>query len=216
MRSSNASRRAFLAATAALVAAGGARAQTAAPAETVPMMKLMAPAPLPDIVEGKADAPVTVIEYASMTCPHCARFHNDVYPAFKAKYVDTGKAKFILREFPLDPLATAGFMLARCQGPAKRDAMVDLLFEKQDQWAYVDKPIEALQGLVKQAGVSQSDFETCLKNQDLLTQVNGLRDAAGKDLNIDATPTFFFNGVKHTGEVSLDEMDKIIAPMLKS
>ncbi|MBV1704326.1 MAG: DsbA family protein [Hyphomicrobiales bacterium] len=216
MRSSNASRRAFLAATAALVAAGGARAQTAAPAETVPMMKLMAPAPLPDIVEGKADAPVTVIEYASMTCPHCARFHNDVYPAFKAKYVDTGKAKFILREFPLDPLATAGFMLARCQGPAKRDARVDLLFEKQDQWAYVDKPIEALQGLVKQAGVSQSDFETCLKNQDLLTQVNGLRDAAGKDLNIDATPTFFFNGVKHTGEVSLDEMDKIIAPMLKS
>ena len=215
MRMPAASRRVFLAAAAAL-AATGARAQSADKTETVSMMKLMAPAPLPDIVEGKADAPITVIEYASMTCPHCARFHNDVYPAFKVKYVDTGKVKFILREFPLDPLATAGFMLARCQGPAKRDAMIDLLFQKQDQWAYVDKPIEALQGLVKQAGVSQSDFETCLKNQQLLTQVNGLRDAAGKDLAIDATPTFFFNGVKHTGEASLDEIDKILAPMLKS
>ena len=84
---------------------------------------LRKPRPLPDIVEGRGDAPAIIIEYASMTCSHCAAFHKEVWPALKAKYVDTGKAKFILREFPLDPLAIGAFMLARCAGPDKRDAV---------------------------------------------------------------------------------------------
>ena len=91
--------------------------------------KLMASQALPDIVLGSKDAPVTVVEYASMTCPHCARFHQNTYPTLKSKYIDTGKVRFILREFPLDPLAAAGFMLARCAGSdEKRTAMIDLLF----------------------------------------------------------------------------------------
>src|SRR5208282_1446895 len=98
------------------------------------------PQPLPNIVQGSAGAPATIAEYASMTCSHCAAFHKTVWPGLKAKYIDTGKAKFILREFPLDPLATAAFMLACCAGPGKRDAVVDRLFDHQADWAFAANP----------------------------------------------------------------------------
>ncbi|HYC24538.1 MAG TPA: DsbA family protein [Roseiarcus sp.] len=181
----------------------------------VPVDQLMAPGPLPDIVEGKADAPVTIVEYASMTCVHCAAFHDQTWPTLKTKYVDTGKAKFILREFPLDPLAAAAFMLARCAGPDKRDVIVDLLFTQQKQWAFVDKPLEALAGVVKQAGISQADFETCLKNQDLYDQVTRTRDQAAEKFHVTATPTFFVNGTKLSGELPVADFDKAIEPLLK-
>lgn len=205
-------------AIAALAVAAGLAFAGIAPAfaqATIPMDQLMAPGPLPDIVQGKADAPVTIVEYASMTCTHCAAFHAETWPALKAKYVDTGKVKFILREFPLDPLATAAFMLARCAGPDKRNAIVDLLFDKQKDWAFVDKPLEALANTVKQAGISQSDFESCLKNQQLYEQVNQTRDNAAKNFHVDATPTFFINGKKLSGERPLADFDKIIQPLLK-
>jgi protein-disulfide isomerase len=182
---------------------------------TVPVDQLMAPGPLPDVVEGKADAPVTIVEYASMTCTHCAAFHAETWPTLKSKYIDTGKVKFILREFPLDPLAAAAFMLARCSGPEKRDAIVDLLFDKQKDWAFVDKPLEALAGLLKQTGVSQNDFETCLKNQDLYNKVTQTRDEAAKSFHVDATPTFYVNGQKLSGELPIADFDKVIAPLLK-
>ena len=209
------SRRRVIAALAMAASLSLAGAGSSAAAETVPMDQLMAPQPLPDIVQGKADAPVTIIEYASMTCTHCQAFHAETWPALKAKYVDTGKAKFILREFPLDPLAAAAFMLARCAGPEKRNAIVDLLFDKQKDWAFVDKPLEALAATVKQAGISQSDFESCLKNQQLYEQVNQTRDNAAKNFHVDATPTFFINGKKLSGELPIAEFDKAIEPLLK-
>ena len=110
----------------------------------VPLDQLMSIGPLPDIVQGSPTAPATIIEYASMTCSHCAAFHETTWPELKAKYIDSGRAKFILREFPLDPLATAGFMLARCAGPDKRNLLIDQLFSQQKTWAFVDKPIEPL------------------------------------------------------------------------
>jgi protein-disulfide isomerase len=191
----------------------GARAQDAG---SVPVEELMAAEALPDVVLGKADAPVTIVEYASMTCTHCAAFHAETYPTLKSKYIDTGKVRFILREFPLDPLATAGFMLARCAGEDKRTAMVDLLFDQQKNWAFVDKPLEALQNLVKQTGMSQETFEACLDNQKLYDQVNEVRDRASQKFGVAATPTFFVNGVRHAGEMTPDELDKAIAPFLKS
>ena len=115
-------------APAGLVALVAAAAPAAAASDATVAAALMQPGPLPDIVEGAASAPATIVEYASMTCSHCAAFHEQVWPALKAKYVDTGKAKFILREFPLDPLAIAAFMAARCAGPDKRDALIDRLF----------------------------------------------------------------------------------------
>ena len=119
----------------------------------VDVEQLMAEGALPDVVEGQANAPVTVVEYASMTCSHCAAFATKVYPTLKSKYIDTGKAKLILREFPLDPLATAGFMLARCSGD-KREAMIELLFAQQKNWAFVDKPLDGLLNVVKQTGMN--------------------------------------------------------------
>jgi protein-disulfide isomerase len=181
----------------------------------VPTDQLMAQQALPDIVQGKADAPVTIIEYASMTCSHCARFHEETYPTLVSKYVDTGKVRFILREFPLDPLATAAFMLARCAGPDKRTAMVDLLFEQQKNWAFTDKPLEALSNLVKQTGMTEASFETCINDQGLYDKINQVRDTAAQKFGIDATPTFFINGKKVSGELSPDALDKLLEPMLK-
>jgi protein-disulfide isomerase len=204
---------------AALCVVGFALAMgVAAPAAAqtmIPMNQLMAPDALPDSTQGSASAPVTIIEYASMTCSHCAAFHDETWPKLKAKYIDTGKVKFALREFPLDPLATAAFMLARCVGPEKRDALVDLLYGQQRNWAFGQKPIEALAGLVKQAGVSQADFDICLKNQELYDQVNKVHDRALKSFNVKATPTFFVNGREMNGELTIEEFDKVLQPLLK-
>ena len=206
-------RRAFLAAALVLTAGARISAAGAQEANKVPVDQLMAQNALPDIVQGKDDAPVTMIEYASMTCTHCAHFHETVYPTLLKSYVDTGKVKFILREFPLDPLATAGFMLARCEGPERRTAVVDLLFSQQKNWAFVDKPLEALSSLLKQTGMSQQSFDTCLKDQKLYDGVNAVRDRASQKFAINATPTFFVNGTKVTGEVTVDSLAKILDPL---
>jgi protein-disulfide isomerase len=190
-------------------------APVVAPPVMVPLDQLMSIGPLPDIVQGSPSAPITIIEYASMTCTHCAAFHDTTWPELKAKYIDSGRAKFILREFPLDPLATAGFMLARCAGPDKRNMYIDQLFAQQKTWAFSDKPIEPLLALVKGLGMSQVDFETCLKNQDLYEQVSQSRERAAEAFNIDSTPTFFINGRKLTGELSIADIDKIIDPLTK-
>ena len=179
-----------------------------------PMSEMMAPEALPDIVQGKASAPVTIVEYASMTCPHCAHFHATVYPWLVKNYVDTGKVKFILREFPLDPLAAAAFMLARCEGPDKRNAVVDLLFDQQQAWAYNDKPLEALYNAMKLTGMSKPQFDKCLQDQKLQDNVYAVSERGGKTFGVSATPTFFVNGEKVTGEVTEQSLAKILDPLL--
>jgi protein-disulfide isomerase len=168
----------------------------------------MSIAALPDVVQGSTTAPATIIEYASLTCSHCAAFHARIWPQVKAKYVDTGLAKFILREFPLDPLATAAFMLARCAGPEKRNLLIDQLFSQQKDWAFVDKPISPLIAIAEGVGLSEGDSGACLKNQALYEKVNQSRDRAAEAFNIDATPTFFINGRKLTGEIALGDFDR--------
>jgi protein-disulfide isomerase len=181
----------------------------------VPVSKLMADEALPDLALGSSDAPVTIIEYASMTCTHCAAFYATTFPELKSKYIDTGKVRFILREFPLDPLAAAGFMLARCAGDDKRNAIIDLLFAQQKNWAFTEKPVEALAGLLKQTGMSQGSFEACLKNQDLYNKIAKVHDDAAEKFDVKATPTFFINGKKENGELPLDALTKLIDPLLK-
>lgn len=196
------------AAAALAIAAVPASAQTASPQDLAPA------SPLGDVALGPADAKVTIIEYASMTCSHCAAFHKETFPALKERYIDPGKVRFILREFPLDPLATAGFMLARCDGNAKYYPITDLLFDQQRQWAFVDKPLDALSQMMRQAGFSQEKFEACLRDQKLYDAVNAVRNSAADKLKIDSTPTFFVNGERHPGNMSIDELEKIIKPML--
>jgi protein-disulfide isomerase len=176
--------------------------------------ELKIPGPLGDVFLGKDDAKITIIEYASMTCPHCAHFHTATFPALKQKYIDTGKVRFVLREFPFDPLATAAFMLARCNGNDKYYAMVDLLFTQQKSWSGTPNPAESLLATVKQAGFTQESFEACLKNQSIYDAVNSVRDRAEKVFGVDSTPTFFINGQKQSGALSLEELDKILTPLL--
>jgi protein-disulfide isomerase len=171
--------------------------------------------PLGDVVMGDANAPVTIIEYASMTCSHCATFHNSTYPEMKKKYIDTGKVKYILREFPLDPLAAAGFMLARCSGNDKYYPIVEMLFQKQGEWV-TQNPIPPLLALAKQMGFTQESFEACLKDQKVLEAIEGVRTHGAEKLAVTSTPTFFINGKKVNGSMTIQELDKQIEPLLKS
>ena len=208
-------RRAFLEtaglAVGALAPPGAVFAQSAA---SVPMADLMAEGALPDVWEGAANAPVTMIEYASMTCSHCAHFHEATYPTLKSKYIDTGKVRFALREFPFDPLAVAGFMVARCAGD-KREAMIGLLFSQQKNWAFSDKPLQGLTALVRQTGMSQEKFDACLQDKELYAKVNQVFEKASKQFRVDSTPTFFINGKKVSGALSPAELDAQLAPLLK-
>jgi len=164
---------------------------------------------------GDANAPVTIIEYASMTCPHCAHFATDTFPTLKQKYIDTGQVRFIFREFPRDPLDMAAFMLARCAGNDKYFAVVDLLFQTQRTWA-VDKPLQPLLATVRQAGFTEDSFKACLANQKVLDGIEWVRNRAAEKFKVDSTPTFFINGKKQNGALSIEELDKLIQPLLKS
>ncbi|GGH12146.1 disulfide bond formation protein DsbD [Alsobacter metallidurans] len=170
--------------------------------------------PLGDVWLGKEDAKVSIIEYASMTCSHCAAFHEKTWPTLKSKYIDSGKVRFSLREFPLDPLATAGFMLARCDGNDKYYPVTDLLFSKQRDWAFTDKPVDALSKLMKQAGFTQEKFESCLKNQQIYDAVNWVKDRGAEKMGVNSTPTFFINGQVQRGALSIEELDKILTPLV--
>ena len=174
---------------------------------------LMAPGALPEMSLGSADAKVTIIEYASMTCGHCGAFHASTYPALKEKYVDTGKVRFIFREFPFDPLAEAGFLLARCN-EAQYFPMLSALFLSQSVWVKAEKPSEALFQISKQAGYTQDSFNACLKDTALLEKVRAVR-AAGEKLGVESTPTFFVNGEKYPGNKSIEAFSAIIDPLLK-
>lgn len=215
-------RREFVAGSAALALAGTALSAldlnligTAFAQKSPSAAELAEAGPLGDEVLGKPDAPVTIIEYASMTCGHCATFHNKTYPVLKQRYIDTGKVKYIMREFPLDPLAAAGFMLARCAGKDKYYPMIEVLFQKQDQWA-VQQPIPPLTAIAKQAGFTQEKFEQCLSDQKILDGIEATRTRGSEKLGVNSTPTFFVNGKVIRGAVTIEDLEKEILPLLKS
>ncbi len=182
-------------------------------AGNVDMAELLKPGALPDKQLGKDDAKVTIVEYASMTCPHCAHFAATTFPELKTKYIDTGKARYILREFPFDPSAEAGFMLARC---AKDNyfPMVDVLFKQQANWVGVNNTKDALLQISKLAGFTQESFEACLTDQKLLDDVRSVQKRGADEFKVDSTPTFFINGKTYKGALSIEEVSAIIDPML--
>ncbi len=216
------SRRSLL--TVALSAASGlalaylvpdAMAQRAAAPAEVPMEELMKPGELPDLIIGKVDAKVTIIEYASLTCGHCASFHNSVLPELKKKYIDSGQVRLILREFPLDNLAAAGSMLARCAGAEKSVAVIDALFKTQDAWVVRGNPVPKLFEAVKSTGFTQESFDKCLTDQKLLENITAGRARASEKLGVSSTPTFFINGKRFNGSPIVGEFDKVLEPLVK-
>ena len=176
------------------------------------------PVSLPDMALGPADAAVTVVEYASMTCPHCAAFTENTFPKIKAAYIDTNKIRFIFREFPLDIKAAAGSMLSRCiakDDSGKYFAAIDMLFRQQNDWV-VKNTTETLLRIGKQAGLSQQNIEDCLKDQALLDKIAADQKYASEILKVNSTPTFFINGEMLKGETSFEEFDKRIKALMKS
>ena len=176
------------------------------------------PVSLPDMALGPANATVTITEYASMTCPHCAAFTETVFPKIKSEFIDSGKIRFVFREFPLDIKAAAGSMLARCiakDDSGKYFAVVDLLFKQQNDWV-TKNTTETLTRIGKQAGLSQQAVEHCLKDQALLDKIAADQKFASEVLKVNSTPTFFINGEMVKGETSFEEFDKKIKSLLKS
>src|SRR5689334_10464992 len=176
------------------------------------------PVSLPDMALGPANATVTITEFASMTCPHCAAFTEKVFPKIKSEYIDTGKIRFVFREFPLDPKAAGGSMLARCiakDDASKYFAVVDMLFRQQEAWVMKDT-VATLTRIGKQAGLSQQQVEDCLKDQALLDKIAADQKYANEVLKVNSTPTFFLNGEMMKAEQSFEEFDKRIKSLLKS
>jgi protein-disulfide isomerase len=195
---------------------------------------LAAAGSLPDRFLGNADAPVTIVEYASMTCPHCAAFHTQTFPQLKSSYIDTGKVRFVLREFPLDSGAAAAAMLARCavgddsrvgasgnpslppESTTRYYALVDAFFSQQKTWAVAQNLEASLFEVAKQAGFTQESFRACLTNQKLYEAVVGSSESAAKKLEVRSTPTFFVNGKMARGALTFAELSKLIDAELKS
>jgi protein-disulfide isomerase len=175
------------------------------------------PVSLPDMALGPKEAAVTITEFASMTCPHCAHFTETVFPKIKSEFIDTGKIRFVFREFPLDIKAAAGSMLARCiakDDSGKYFAVIDMLFKQQNEWV-VKNTAETLTRIGKQAGLSQQQVEDCLKDQALLDKIAADQKFANEVLKVNSTPTFFINGEMMKGDQTFEEFSKKITPLLK-
>ena len=186
-----------------------------AAAQGLNLAELGSPGPLGDKMLGSDKAPVTVIEYASVTCQYCAIFHAEVYPKLKEKFINTGKVRFIFREFPTGPVnaSIAGFMLARCSGD-KYFPLVEAMMEQQRSW--IEKPYDGLLRIARQAGMSQEGFETCLKDRKLAEEIGNSARRASEKFGVESTPTFFVNGTKIVGAQPLATFEKAIEAQLKT
>ena len=182
-----------------------------------PLAAQDAPGPQPELVIGSAAAPVTIIEYASLTCGHCATFHTKVLPGLKAKYLATGKVRLIYRDFPLDDLAMAATLLSRCAAtPEQSLEMVGQLFAQQDTWASPKTAEVELKKLGAQFGLSDGAFDACFKNDALYEALVKAQEHAETVLKVDSTPSFFINGKLFEGDHSLEGFDKALQPLIKN
>src|SRR5246500_4913893 len=164
-----------------------------------------------DRILGNPDAPITIIEYASLTCPHCAHFANDVLPELKKKWIDSGKVKLVLRDYPLDEPALRAAMIARCAPPDRYYAYIDTFFGAQEKWVTARDYRDALARLVKLGGMSKDEFDNCLKNTALENKIVEGRLIASEQLDGNSTPPFFINGTKFAGAPTVEDFDKVLS-----
>ncbi len=201
---------------AALDAFGTISLPSAALADSALAALVAKPVSLPDMALGSANAPVTIVEYSSLTCPHCADFAENVFPMLRSKYIDTGKMRFISREFPLEIKAAGASMLARCAANGDAQKYFDataMLFKEQQ--ALVEHTTDTLKEVGGKFGMSEEAVEACVKDNALLDKLKADQDFAYDKLKVDATPTFFVNGERVKGSMSFEEFEKKLAPLLK-
>jgi protein-disulfide isomerase len=208
-------RRTALAATAAsaALAAGIAPAFGQASVNMTEVLAAQNPL-LPDQVYGPADAKVTIVEYASTTCAFCARFHKETWPEIQKKYVETGKVRYIFRNFVLNPLDMAASMLSYCGPAERRGAMLSFLFQQQEKWAFTQTPLDSLLTMARQAGFTQESFNACLQRRDLYDALNASKDRAAEAFKVNSTPTLIINGQVHRGALTIAEVDRILQPLV--
>ena len=197
-----------------LAGPGAAAASAPKPDSTVDMAVALAPGPLPDLTIGDAKG-VPVIEYGSATCPHCAHFARDVFPEFKKAYVDTGKVRFIFREYSRNDLDIAAFMLARCLGDATAYSSIERLFATQESWAFGKDPMEGLLAALKPTGLTPDKATACLNDQARADALVAVVKTADDKFKISGTPSFIIDGKVYGGVLSLDELDAILKPLVK-
>lgn len=204
------SRRSLLSATSAMALACLLPVGAAKAAE---LAKLLEPPANGEMPLGLETAKVTIVEYASASCPHCAEFNNTVMPALKTEYIDTGKLRFLLREFPHNDAALGGFMLARCAPPDKYHALVDVMFKTQAEW--VQAPLDGLKKIALQAGFTEASFNECMNNTDIAKGILAERKR-GEEFGVTGIPTIFINGERHDGEPTLEAIKAKIDPLLQA
>jgi len=166
-------------------------------------------------VQGKVDAPVTMFEFSSLTCPHCATFHEETLPTIKAKYIDTGKVRLVMRDFPFDRIGLTAAIAARCVDEKRYFGLIDVLFKQQRRWASDKDPIAAIGRLTRLAGLSQKAFQACLANEELANSILARRIDAQKDYKVNSTPTFVINGEVISGAQPFEVFEKAIESALK-
>lgn len=167
-----------------------------------------------DFAIGRADAPVTIIEYASLTCPHCARFHIDTVAAIKKDYIDTGKVRLVYRDFPLDHVALSASMIARCSGRDSFFGFLETFFASQASWARAENPVDALSRIARLGGMSDGAVQECLKNQTVMDAVVKQRLEGERIYAITSTPTIIVNGGKFSGGLGAEELKLVLDPLL--
>ncbi len=182
-------------------------------AAATPAAAIDAEAALEERTIGDPAAPVTMIEYASLTCPHCASFHNDTYEAFKARYIDPGKVRLIYRDFPLDGVALRAAMMARCTIEQRYFGLLQVLYKSQNNWAGAEDPVVELAKFGRLAGIDQAAFDACMASEELVDGVLRVRQQAAAD-GVRSTPTFVIGDKIYPGSRSLEELAEIIEPLL--
>ena len=169
-----------------------------------------------DMVLGDVNAPITIIEYSSLTCPHCAQFHTETLPAIKTNYIDTGKARLVFRDFPFDRAALLAAALARCAGPERYFGFVDALFRTQQSWARADDPASALARIGRLGGLERDAIETCLNDKAPIDRILASRVDGAETFGVESTPTFIINGEKIVGAQPYERFVEVFERLLKS
>jgi protein-disulfide isomerase len=174
-----------------------------------PRQDLMAPGPLGDRVLGKADAPIAVIEYVSLTCPHCANFQKSLFPRFKKEFIDTGRVRYIVREFPIGRSAGNAAIINRCAPEDKYFFLLNQFLTRQPEWVRQEVRLDAIYAVAKSSGMTRETFDKCLSNQTIIDGLTEVKQR-GRQFNVIGTPTFFINGRKAQGEATFDEIKAMI------